>query len=78
MLSQKSDKNNSIRIIFIKIIIKISINIFIKNTHFFTRKNDITRIFIKVEYIFICVRSSKNFFNLFTCNKPIGNKFQCC
>ena len=76
MPRQKSDMNNSIRIIFIKIIIKINIiKIYIKNTHFFTRKYDIIRIFIKVEYNFICLQSSKKFFNYFTCDKPIRNKF---
>ena len=79
MPSQKYDTNNNIRIIFIKILIKINIiKIYIKNTHFITRKYNITRIFIKVEYIFICLQSSKKFFNHFTCNKPMGNKFQCC
>ena len=35
MPNQKSDKNNNIRIIFIKIIIKINIiKIYIKNTNF--------------------------------------------
>ena len=68
---------NSVRIIFIKIIIKINIiKIYIKNPHFIARKY--IRIFIKVEYIFLCVQSSKKLFNHFTCNKPIGNKFQCC
>ena len=42
MPSQKSDMNRSIRIIFIKI------KIYVKNTHFVTRKCDIARIFIKV------------------------------
>ena len=52
----KSDKNSSIRIIFIKIIIKNNIiKIYIKNTNFITRKYKITRIFIKIEYIFICL-----------------------
>ena len=38
MPSKKTDKNNSIRIIFIKIIIKINVNnIYIKNTYFITR-----------------------------------------
>ena len=79
MPSQKSDMSNSIRTIFIKFIIKINVvKIYIKYTHFIKRKYDITRIFIKIESIFICVQSSKKFFNLCTCNKPIGNKFQCC
>ena len=61
MPNQKSNKNNSIRIIFIKIIIKINITkICIKNTHFITRKYDIIRTFTKIEYIIICVQSSKN------------------
>ena len=65
MPSQKSDMNNSIRIVFIKIIINLSIiKIYINNTHFITRKYDITRIFTKVEYIFICVQSSKNFLKI--------------
>ena len=42
MLIQKSDINNSIRIIFIKVIIKIGIiKIYTKNTHFVTTKCDI-------------------------------------
>ena len=62
MSSQKSDKNNSIRVIFMKIIIKINIiKIYINNTHLITRKFDITRIFIKEEYIFICVEITQKF-----------------
>ena len=39
MPSQKLDKNNSTRIIFIKIIIKVNIiKIYVKNTHFIARK----------------------------------------
>ena len=55
MPSLKSDKNNSTRIIFTIIsIIKVNIvNICIKNTHSITNKYGITRIFFKVEYIFI-------------------------
>ena len=76
--SQKSDKNNSIRIIFIETIIKINIiKIYTKNTHFITRKYSITRIFIEIEYISICVQGSIKFFKHFTCNKPVGNKFPC-
>ena len=30
-----------------------------------------TKIFIKIEYIFICIQSSKELFNHFTRNKPI-------
>ena len=45
MPSQKSDKNSSIRINSIKVIIKINIiKIYIKNTYFITRKYYITRI----------------------------------
>ena len=79
MSSQKSDKSNSIRIIFIKVIININIiKININNTYFIIIKYSITRIFIKLEYIFICMQSRKTFFNHFTCDKPIKNKFQCC
>ena len=79
MPSQNSDRNNSIRIIFIKFIIKADIiKIYIKNTHFITRKYDITRIFIKIQYIVICIQSSIKFFNRFNFNRPIGNKFQYC
>ena len=78
MPSQKSDKNDSIRIIFIKISIKINIKIYTENTHFITTKCDISRIFTKIEYILICIQNSIKFFNHFTCNKPIRNKFQCC
>ena len=46
--AKSNDKDNSIRVIFTKIIIKINIiKIYTKNTHFFTTKCDITRIFIK-------------------------------
>ena len=56
MPSRKSDKNSSIRIIFIKIIMKINvIKIYIENNRFITRKYDITIIFIKMEYIFILI-----------------------
>ena len=48
MSSQKSGKNNSVRNIFIKIIIKINIiKIYTKNTHFITTKCNIARILIK-------------------------------
>ena len=54
--NQKSDMINSTRIIFVKIIIKINIiRIYIKNTHFISVKCNITIIFIKIEYIFICI-----------------------
>ena len=77
MSSQKSDKNNSIRIIFVIMsIVKVNIiKVFFKNTHFITRKYDISRIFNKIEYIFVCLQRSKKYFNHFTCNKPIRNKF---
>ena len=76
MASQKSDANNRISIIFIKVFIKINLmQVYNKNTHFVTRKYNINRIFIKIEYIFICVQSSLKFFNHVTCNKPIRNKF---
>ena len=59
---QKSDKNKSIRIIFIKFIIYINIiQIYTKNTHFITTKRDITRIFIKKKETTICVQYSKKF-----------------
>ena len=68
MPSQKSDKNNSIRIIISKVIVKVNvIKIYIKNTHFMKRKYNITRIFIKVTYIIICAQTSKKFFKHFTC-----------
>ena len=55
-------ENNSIRIIFIKFIIKINIfKIYSKNNNFITRKYDISRFFIKVEYIFIYVQSRIKF-----------------
>ena len=77
MPKQKSDMINSIRIISINIIIaKVNaIKIYIKNTNFIEIKYNITKIFIKIEYIFICIQSSKKLFNHFTCNKPIRNKF---
>ena len=79
LICQKSDKNNNIRINFIRNIIKISTSkIYIKNAQLITRKYDINRILIKVEFVFICVQSTKTSFNHFTCNEPIGNRFQYC
>ena len=46
MPNQKFDENNSIRIIFMKIIIKVNIIKIYKNAHFITRKFTITSIFI--------------------------------
>ena len=37
-------------------------------------KYNTTKIFFKIEYIFICMQSSEKLFNHFTCNKPIGKK----
>ena len=66
----KSDMINNLRIILIKIyIIKVNmIKISTRNTHFITRKCDITRIFIQ-KYIIICKLSSLKLFNHYTCNK---------
>ena len=66
-----SDINNSIRILFIIISIdKVNnIKIYLKNTHFIANIYDITWIFIEIGYIFVCVQSSKKYFNQFTCNK---------
>ena len=48
MLLQKSDKNRSIKIFFIKIVIKINIiKNYIKNNYFIARKYNINRIFNK-------------------------------
>ena len=67
MPSQKCDKNNNLKIIFIKFIIKINIiNINIKNTHSSTIKYGITRTLIEVEYIFTCIQSSKRCFSCLT------------
>ena len=61
MPNQKSAKNNSIWIIFIKIIVKSNIiKININNTHFIIIKYSITRIFIKIDYIFIHLQDRKN------------------
>ena len=51
MPNQKSDENNSIRIIFMKIIIKVNIIKIYKNAHFITRKFRITSIFISFSII---------------------------
>ena len=60
--SQKYDKNNSIKIIFIKIIIKTNvIKTYIEYNHFIAIKYSITRTFIKVEYIFISYNAVKSF-----------------
>ena len=65
-------------IFIIVFIIKVNIiKIYVKNTHFITRKFAITRTFIKTEYIIIRVQSSKKFFSSFTCNKAISNKSEC-
>ena len=79
MPSQRSDKNYSIRIIFIKIITEVNITkININNIYFITVKYNITRIFLKIEYIFICMQISKKLLIHLTCNEPVGNMFQCC
>ena len=51
MPNQKFDQNNSIRIIFMKIIIKVNIIKIYKNAHFITRKFRITSIFISFSII---------------------------
>ena len=51
MPNQKFDENNSIRIIFMKIIIKVNIIKIYKNAHFITRKFRITSIFISFSII---------------------------
>ena len=72
--SHQQNVSNS-RFFFKITIVKINIiKIFIKNTYFITRKYDITRIFTKIEYIFICVLSSKTFFViLFVTNQSETN-----
>ena len=76
MQSKKSDKNDSIQIIFIKIIIEINfIKIYIKNTHSITIKYNITRTFIKIEYIFICIQSSKRFLVILIVTNQSGISF---
>ena len=52
--------------------------ILIRSTLRVPRKCNITRFLIKIEYIIICLQSSKKFFKPFTSNKPMRNKFQCC
>ena len=42
------------------------IKIYTTNTRLITRKYSITRIFIKIDHIIICVQSNKKFFNHFT------------
>ena len=60
MPSRKSDKINSTSIILIKVNIKINIiKIYINNTHIVTITYNITRIFVKIEYILNCIQSSK-------------------
>ena len=69
---------SSIRIIFIKITVnKVgAIKIYIKNAHFITIKNNITKNFIKTEYIFICIQSSKKLLiNLLIFVTNTGTKF---
>ena len=51
MPNQKFDENDSIRIIFMKIIIKVNIIKIYKNAHFITRKFRITSIFISFSII---------------------------
>ena len=76
MPSQKSDKSNSIWILFIKVIIKIDISkINIKNTHLNTASPESS---LKQSIFSSAYKAVKSFFNHFTCNKSIGNKFQCC
>ena len=77
MPRQKSDMNDSSRVIFIIIsIIKVNniIKIYTKNTHFITRKYDITRAFIKIEYIIICV-AGKSFLIILLVTNQSGINF---
>ena len=67
-VSGSSSSKLSLRLILLGSLLKVPISL---------QEYDIARIFIKVEYIFVCVQSNINIFNPFTCNKPIGNKFQC-
>ena len=65
---------------FIKIIIQINIiKIYAKNTQNVLQKNvALPESSSKKEQNIVCVKTSIKFFNHFTCDKPISNKFQCC
>ena len=64
--------NNSITIVFIIIsIVKVNI----KNTHSITIKYNINGIFIKVEYIFICVQSTKGILIILLVTNQSGTNF---
>ena len=77
MPSQKYDMNNSFRIIFIiRSIVKVNIvKACSKNSYSITRKYGITRIFNKVEYLIICVRSIKKFLIVLLVRNQSGTNF---
>ena len=80
MPGQDPDKNNSIKVIFIKIIIKINIfKIYIKNTHSIALKYNIIRnfIFIRNRFSSACKAIKKVFIILLVTNQS-GIGFYCC
>ena len=79
-----SGMNDSIRIMFIKIIIIIKINfieIYSKNMSLISNKCDFIKVFIRKEYKYIILSKERvkeyiiRFFKHFTCNKLSRNKF---
>ena len=68
IILSRPSSSKLLKLILLRSILRIPISL----------QENATRIFIKIEYIIICVQISKKFFNHFTCNKPIANNFQCC
>ena len=68
ILSGSSSSYLSARLILLRSIVRIPIPL--QSNYSFTR------IFIKIEYVVLCIQNSKKFLNHFTSNKPIRNKFQ--
>ena len=78
--SHKSDKNNGIRIIFMKILSRLILLRSILRIPIWLQLNtSLSESSLKYSMFSSSYKeSSKEFFNHFTCKKPIGNMFQCC
>ena len=79
MPSQKSDMNNSFRIIFIIIntirLILIRFTLYTKNTHFITRKYGVSKIFVNIEYIMIAYKAVTSFLFILLVTNQSGENF---
>ena len=76
MPSQNPDMNNSIRIIFIKIIIKINIiKIYIKNAHFITKNTTLRESLLKWSIFSSAYRAEKIFLIILLATNQLGISF---